>query len=412
MDKWIKAVSGRLGIALVTVSLVCSMVPGLAFAEEDTDADPAVMAAVTTADAADVTDAVTTDPTLEETDASDGAVLEDTAPEITLTVVQADTVSNIVSADDANVADGTEATGDAGLSTAADAGTPAADSPLVGDIIVDGDTNAIADVNVGDTVKIVSELDISVIRQQINQVFQQYRPALSWVFPGMTDEQIMERIALSGPVDSTFTATYTLTDGLSYAGSPVLSDSIYEIVGEPQDTGSTRVVVMRLTDPEQYTNFLLLYNAVANHSNLSISFDVLVNEAGTQQVVGNLVGTFTGTASLFGTTRDFNYNWAAAQNAGGVDEGGSPDAITGTMNAVQPEVVIPQPGPEPAPSSAPVPVAKPGITPQPAQATATIAGMPATADTADQLGFIVLAAVGLAVLGAGIALNSRRRSVK
>ena len=223
--------------------------------------------------------------------------------------------------------------------------------PLPGDILINGDTEHIAlhSVTPGEKFPFTGRLIVKPIQDQIKAIAYGH-------------EALFKSIVLSD-VESTFTVTLTLPDGLKFSENSYRftenEANIFKVT-DCQFQGQKVTVTMELKNKDKYTTFDILYNDVTNCPDLDIQIPGVVVDPkiaiGTElTTTGTVVGSFSATASLYGNTQPYNFHWSAVQDPDGKDFKFKDDPnnteITYTVIVVEPapeeeqDILIPCPYP-------------------------------------------------------------------
>ncbi len=234
---------------------------------------------------------------------------------------------------------------------------------LGGDILIGEDTghDALHKVKNGELLEYTGRLDVSSIKNQIK--------ALKDEFDNNNNNE-SDTITTKG-IKSEFTATLTLPEGLTLpetARATLTDNNLFEIKNGDVKVEGKKISV-KMTLKKSYTTFSALYTDVQS---VPFTLDLKVpnikvglTATGNLTVKGEVVGTFTGTATAGNKTQTFNYRWVAEQIEAGKDFAqakGDDKTIQYTV-AVGSSVVIPEPKQKPEPK----PTYEPSTEPAPLQ---------------------------------------------
>ena len=222
-------------------------------------------------------------------------------------------------------------------------------------LILDGDINIMGEtehdqvypVTRGQKLPYTGTLDINPIKKEITDVKETFEKK----FPTFNVEDINVK-----NVVSTFTATLTLPEGLSFgpdSATGTFSDEIlFKIAEPPTITGKTITIKMDLIN-QNYTKFMDLYRKVTSANNPftftvpGIQVDADAAENVPLTAVGTVEGSFSGTAYYSFIERNFHYTWKAEQSESGRDaiEPDGSKRITFTVIVEPEDILIPCPYP-------------------------------------------------------------------
>ena len=193
------------------------------------------------------------------------------------------------------------------------------DLTLEGDLLVKKDEadfntqhDALYDVNPGDSLTFDGRLNVSPIKNQIENLKNEYT--------GDADGITTENVA------SSFTATITMPEGLNLpenVAATLTNNDLFRVEKVEKDGNSVKAT---MTLKKEYKKFIDLYNdvrAVPDQLDLivpGITVDSSVKGGTTLTAKGLVTGKFLGEAiSDAGTTKVFNYRWRAEQSDDGKD---------------------------------------------------------------------------------------------
>ncbi|WP_077597818.1 hypothetical protein [Olsenella urininfantis] len=193
---------------------------------------------------------------------------------------------------------------------------------LPADLEADGDTEhvAVREAFLGDSLNFTGVVDVSGIKRQMSLIEQQF---------GKTTDEDFEKISLS-ELSSSFTATFTLPEGMSFGTIPTKDNVKLEgfedtfAVGDVTVDGKKLTVKMGLKDGiENYKQLKDAVSSVSDQMRLTVP-DVKVDDDGQPgkqlTVVGTIEGGFDSNASFEGgTKRVFSFAWKGVQTDAGRD---------------------------------------------------------------------------------------------
>lgn len=235
---------------------------------------------------------------------------------------------------------------------------------LDGDILIGEDTehDALHKVHQGDSLEYTGRLNVSSIKSQIE--------ALKTSYSGDSGNITTQNIK------STFVATLDIPQGLEIPTNPTATlteNNLFEVKQGAVTKGGNKIVVT-MTLKKNYNKFADLYNdvtSVPNTLDLKVpNITVAKNATGNLTVKGEVVGTFTGVATVAsGKKEAYNFKWTAVQTEEGKDflirDQSGNKTIQFTV-AVQNPDPTPNPSPNPDPQPTPQPEPEPAPSPEPA----------------------------------------------
>ena len=216
-------------------------------------------------------------------------------------------------------------------------------------------------VSAGDNLTFEGKLNVSSIKDKIKVLKDEFD----------NDNNNSSDTITTKDIKSEFTATLTLPEGLTLpetARATLTDNNLFEIKNVDVKVEGKKISV-KMTLKKSYTTFSALYTDVQS---VPFTLDLKVpnikvglTATGNLTVKGEVVGTFTGTATVGNKTQTFNYRWVAEQIEAGKDFAqakGDDKTIQYTV-AVGSSVVIPEPKQKPEPK----PTYEPSSEPAPLQ---------------------------------------------